>query len=128
VAAAVLRDGWDPEGKTFVQAFGGTAGRQHGLAHALALAGEVDRERSVFERAAAYANDVGLLAEEVDRAPASCSATCRRHSAKLDRSTRRGRSRRPSGGLDGRGWIQNVIIDGSCWVGRRAHHFDQRCR
>lgn len=36
------------------------------LAHALAMAGHVERAREVFERAAAYANDVGLLAEEVD--------------------------------------------------------------
>ncbi len=36
------------------------------LAHALALAGEVDRAREVFERAAGHANDLGLLAEEVD--------------------------------------------------------------
>jgi GH15 family glucan-1,4-alpha-glucosidase len=36
------------------------------LAEALALAGEVDRARAVFERAIAFANDVGLLAEEVD--------------------------------------------------------------
>jgi GH15 family glucan-1,4-alpha-glucosidase len=36
------------------------------LAHALALAGRTDRARTVFERAAAYANDLGLLAEEVD--------------------------------------------------------------
>lgn len=36
------------------------------LAHALALAGQVDRAREVFERAAGNANDVGLLAEEVD--------------------------------------------------------------
>ncbi len=36
------------------------------LAHALALAGEVDQARETFERAIAYANDVGLLAEEVD--------------------------------------------------------------
>jgi len=38
------------------------------LAHALALAGEVDRATETFERAIAYANDVGLLAEEVDPA------------------------------------------------------------
>ena len=38
------------------------------LAQALAMAGQVDRARSVFESAAAYANDVGLLAEEVDSA------------------------------------------------------------
>ena len=36
------------------------------LAHALALAGEMERARETFERAIAYANDVGLLAEEVD--------------------------------------------------------------
>jgi GH15 family glucan-1,4-alpha-glucosidase len=36
------------------------------LAQALALAGRTDRAREVFERAAAFANDVGLLAEEVD--------------------------------------------------------------
>ena len=38
------------------------------LAHAQALAGEVERARATFERAIAYANDVGLLAEEVDPA------------------------------------------------------------
>src|SRR5260370_34820710 len=38
------------------------------LAHALALAGEVDRARATFERAITYANDVGLLAEEGDSA------------------------------------------------------------
>jgi len=36
------------------------------LAQALAMAGQVDRARAVFTRAAGYANDVGLLAEEVD--------------------------------------------------------------
>jgi alpha,alpha-trehalase len=36
------------------------------LAQALAMAGEADRARAVFERAIAFANDVGLLAEEVD--------------------------------------------------------------
>jgi GH15 family glucan-1,4-alpha-glucosidase len=36
------------------------------LAQALALAGQVDRARAVFERAVAFVNDVGLLAEEVD--------------------------------------------------------------
>jgi GH15 family glucan-1,4-alpha-glucosidase len=38
------------------------------LAHARALAGQVDEATAVFERAAAYVNDVGLLAEEVDPA------------------------------------------------------------
>ena len=36
------------------------------LAQALALAGQPLRARAVFERAAAFVNDVGLLAEEVD--------------------------------------------------------------
>jgi GH15 family glucan-1,4-alpha-glucosidase len=36
------------------------------LAQALALAGEPDRAREAFERAAHHANDVGLLAEEID--------------------------------------------------------------
>jgi GH15 family glucan-1,4-alpha-glucosidase len=38
------------------------------LSAALTLAGEVQRAQEVFGRAAAYANDVGLLAEEVDPA------------------------------------------------------------
>ncbi|HKX25084.1 MAG TPA: glycoside hydrolase family 15 protein, partial [Actinomycetota bacterium] len=38
------------------------------LAQAQALAGEVDQARATFERAVAYVNDVGLLAEEVDPA------------------------------------------------------------
>ena len=36
------------------------------LAQALAMSGQLDRARQVFERAASYVNDVGLLAEEVD--------------------------------------------------------------
>jgi GH15 family glucan-1,4-alpha-glucosidase len=36
------------------------------LAQAQALAGEVEQARKTFEQAIAYANDVGLLAEEVD--------------------------------------------------------------
>ena len=38
------------------------------LAQALALSGQVERAEAVFERAAAFVNDVGLLAEEVDPA------------------------------------------------------------
>ena len=38
------------------------------LAQALALAGQPERARHVFERAITYLNDVGLLAEEVDPA------------------------------------------------------------
>jgi GH15 family glucan-1,4-alpha-glucosidase len=36
------------------------------LAQALAMAGQTDRARNVFEQAAAFVNDVGLLAEEAD--------------------------------------------------------------
>nr|WP_240669985.1 glycoside hydrolase family 15 protein [Actinoplanes solisilvae] len=36
------------------------------LAQALALAGQGHRAREVFELAAGYLNDVGLLAEEID--------------------------------------------------------------
>lgn len=36
------------------------------LAQALAMSGRLERARQVFERAASYVNDVGLLAEEVD--------------------------------------------------------------
>jgi GH15 family glucan-1,4-alpha-glucosidase len=36
------------------------------LAQALALAGQVERAREVFQRAAAFVNDLGLLSEEVD--------------------------------------------------------------
>jgi GH15 family glucan-1,4-alpha-glucosidase len=36
------------------------------LAQAWAMLGEVARAREIFSRAAAFANDVGLLAEEVD--------------------------------------------------------------
>jgi alpha,alpha-trehalase len=38
------------------------------LAQAQAMAGEVEQARKTFEQAIAYANDVGLLAEEVDPA------------------------------------------------------------
>lgn len=36
------------------------------LARALALAGRLDRGKEVFESAVAHANDIGLLAEEID--------------------------------------------------------------
>ena len=36
------------------------------LAHCLAMAGEVDRARALFDRAVTHANDVGLFSEEVD--------------------------------------------------------------
>jgi GH15 family glucan-1,4-alpha-glucosidase len=38
------------------------------LAQAMAMAGQLDRAREVFERAVGYVNDVGLLAEEIDPA------------------------------------------------------------
>ena len=36
------------------------------LAQALAMSGQVERARTVFESALVFVNDVGLLAEEVD--------------------------------------------------------------
>jgi len=38
------------------------------LAQCLAQAGEIERAERLFERLAGYANDLGLLAEEVDPA------------------------------------------------------------
>jgi GH15 family glucan-1,4-alpha-glucosidase len=38
------------------------------LAHAMALAGQPERARQVFERAATFVNDVGLLSEEIEPA------------------------------------------------------------
>ncbi|MGA7270626.1 MAG: glycoside hydrolase family 15 protein, partial [Acidimicrobiia bacterium] len=52
-------DGFEDEEGTFVLC-------TFWLAEALAMADRVDRAREVFERAASHANDVGLLAEEVD--------------------------------------------------------------
>ena len=68
------------------------------LAQALALAGQPARARHVFERAITYLNDVGLLAEEVDPPPVSCSATSPRPSATSGSSTPPGPSPRPSAG------------------------------
>ena len=66
------------------------------LAQALAVAGQTDRARNVFERAAAFVNDVGLLAEEADPSAESCWATSPKRSATSGSSTRPGPSRRPS--------------------------------
>ena len=56
------------------------------LAQALALAGQPARARTVFERAAAFVNDVGLLAEEVDpaqrRAPGQLPPSLQPHRAR----------------------------------------------
>jgi GH15 family glucan-1,4-alpha-glucosidase len=38
------------------------------LVSALAKAGEVDRAEQLFDQLASYANDLGLLAEEIDTA------------------------------------------------------------
>ena len=38
------------------------------LVSALAKAGEVDRAQALFDKLAGYANDLGLLAEEIDTA------------------------------------------------------------
>ncbi len=54
-------DGFDePEGTFLLCTFW--------LAHALALTGQVDRSRKTLERAAGYATDLGLFAEQVDPA------------------------------------------------------------
>jgi GH15 family glucan-1,4-alpha-glucosidase len=53
------RDGLDGEEGTFLLC-------TFWLAQALAMAGRPERARAVFERAASFVNDVGLLAEEVD--------------------------------------------------------------
>jgi GH15 family glucan-1,4-alpha-glucosidase len=37
------------------------------LAAARAMAGQVDAARAIFESVTGYANDVGLLSEEIDR-------------------------------------------------------------
>jgi len=74
---AIERDLTDDRGLVFrYRAEGGVDGLIGGegtfllctfwLAEALAWAGRVDRATEVFERAAAFANDVGLLSEEVD--------------------------------------------------------------
>ncbi|MGI8575603.1 MAG: glycoside hydrolase family 15 protein [Egibacteraceae bacterium] len=55
----VAHDGLDGEEGTFLLC-------TFWLAEALALAGCTDRAREVFELAAGFANDVGLLSEEVD--------------------------------------------------------------
>ena len=52
------------------------------LVSCLAQAGEVERAEALFDQLAGYANDLGLLAEEIDTGrTASCSATSRRRSA-----------------------------------------------
>jgi GH15 family glucan-1,4-alpha-glucosidase len=51
------------------------------LAETLALADQVDRTPNVFEGAAAFANDLGLLAERLTQRPVSYSATSPRHLA-----------------------------------------------
>ena len=54
-------DGFDePEGTFLLCTFW--------LAHALALTGQVDRARRTLDRAAGYATDLGLFAEQVDPA------------------------------------------------------------
>jgi GH15 family glucan-1,4-alpha-glucosidase len=46
------------------------------LAQALALSGQANRARTVFERAVGFVNDVGLLAEEVDPATGELLGNC----------------------------------------------------
>ncbi len=51
------------------------------LVTALAKAGELDRAERLFDTLVGHANDLGLLAEEIDTTHASCWATSRRPSA-----------------------------------------------
>jgi GH15 family glucan-1,4-alpha-glucosidase len=51
------------------------------LAEALALADQVDPTRNVFERAAAFADDLGLLADKSTQRTVSYSATSPSHLA-----------------------------------------------
>ena len=62
------------------------------LAQALAQANQVDRATTVFQRAANYAKELGLLAEGSTRGAASCSATSPRRSVTwaIDHAKRRG--------------------------------------
>jgi GH15 family glucan-1,4-alpha-glucosidase len=80
VRAAILERGWSERAGAFTQAFGtdeldasnlmlaitGFLLCTFSLAQAQALAGELEQARATFQRAIAYVNDVGLLAEEVD--------------------------------------------------------------
>jgi GH15 family glucan-1,4-alpha-glucosidase len=65
------------------------------LAHALALSGRIQEGTEVFARAASYANEVGLLAEEVDSNTGSSSGTSPRPSVTSVSSTPPGRSTGP---------------------------------
>jgi GH15 family glucan-1,4-alpha-glucosidase len=60
------------------------------LAQALARAGQPARARIVFERAAAFVNDVGLLAEEVDPVSGELLGNFPQPSATSGSSTRPG--------------------------------------
>src|SRR6266545_4890015 len=70
IRAAILEQGWSEEAGAFTQAFGSHDLDASSLMLAITgfLAGEVDQARATFETAIAFANDVGLLAEEVDPA------------------------------------------------------------
>jgi glycosyl hydrolase family 15 len=68
------------------------------LAQTLALAGQPERARNVFERAISYLNDVGLLAEEVDPAAGELLGNFPRPSATSGSSTPPGPSPKPSAG------------------------------
>lgn len=66
----VTPDGWSEGAGAFTQYVRSTA-----------LNALIDQARNVFDRAAGFANDLGLLAGEADRRPANCSVSSRRPSA-----------------------------------------------
>jgi len=88
------------------------------LVQALAQAGRSARARTVFERAAAFVNDVGLLAEKVDPNAGSSWAVSAKHSATSSASTRPGPS--PRANSDTRPRSKMPLPRGFCRIGLRC--------
>ncbi|WP_244363055.1 glycoside hydrolase family 15 protein [Streptomyces aquilus] len=60
----ILKEGWDPRWKAFVQSYGSPA--LDAPARTPAATGQLPRARAAFERVLAVRNDVGLLSEQWD--------------------------------------------------------------
>ena len=54
------------------------------LAHAQAMSGQLDRAKETFTQAVSFANDIGLLSEEILQTRKNSSGTSRKHSATSD--------------------------------------------